>query len=339
MTPGNTPAAGWYAGPVPEPTRRCQGTGRTVACRRSVCRQSPGTAAAHFDALAFFNEWRYHSMKGLLLDPSPFGTPRWRPYTSYDPITPVTPESLLQRRVQPMDLMANEVLATPGAKTPFIEQLLAYPLAFATLRVGQAPVRLTVETNREAAPTSLPPGKSASQCLERTWFVTLKSEQPAHIDLQFDYLQESSTRHELGSAVENENRLALWRYDGITWQQTGATINPVGGRVKLTTIDAPPTDFGSPLEVFKQALAHEEHGDGVDQRHLRAGDGREGLPDAGDAAVVCRGAGRGGGHGRHARGAVEMIGDHPGSLLVMDRQLAARGGAPAGGGGGGGSAH
>jgi hypothetical protein len=228
MTPGNTPAAGWY-----EPAR----FQRRLADIKALVEPSlaaetypanqPGTAAAQFDALAFFNEWRYHSMKGLLLDPSPFDTPRWLPYTSYAPLTPVTPESLLQRRMQPMDLLANEVLVTPGAKTPFIEKLLAYPLAFATLHDGQAPARLTVETDREAVPASLPPGKSAAQCIERIWFVTLKSTQPATVDLQFDYLQESSTRHELGSAIQDENHLILWRHDGKIWQQTGATVNPV----------------------------------------------------------------------------------------------------------------
>lgn len=228
LTPGNTPASGWF-----EPTRFQRRLADIKALvdpslvHEAYPTQQPGTASAHFDALAFFNEWRYHALKGLLLEPSPFDTPRWRPYTNYDPITPVTPESLKQRNRQTMDLMANETLASPGQKTPFIEKLLAYPLAFATLREGQTPVKLTVETDREAAPTSLPPGKAASQCIERSWFVTLKSEQAASVDLQFDYLQESSTRHELGSAIEDESRLVLWRHDGKTWQQTRATVNPV----------------------------------------------------------------------------------------------------------------
>ena len=228
LTPGDTPASGWY-----EPTgfqRRLADIKALVEpllAQEAYPAQQPGAASAHFDALAFFNEWRYHTLKGLLLDPSPFDTPRWLPYTSYTPLTPLTPESLTQRRTQPMDLMANEVLAAHGEKTPFMEKLLAYPLAFATLREGQAPVRLTVETDREAPPSSLPPGKSASQCIERTWFVTLKSEQPARVDLQFDYLQESSTRHELGSAIKDESHLTLWRHDGKTWQLTRAAVNPV----------------------------------------------------------------------------------------------------------------
>ncbi len=31
-----------------------------------------------------------------------------------------------------------------------------------------------------------------------------------------------------------------------------------GGRVSLNAIDRPPADFGSPVEAFKQALAHEQ---------------------------------------------------------------------------------
>ena len=36
-------------------------------------------------------------------------------------------------------------------------------------------------------------------------------------------------------------------------------INDRGGRVRLLAIDQPPVDFASPLAVFEQALAHEQH--------------------------------------------------------------------------------
>lgn len=35
-------------------------------------------------------------------------------------------------------------------------------------------------------------------------------------------------------------------------------MNHRGARVELPTIDAPPSDFGSPLEIFQKALGHEE---------------------------------------------------------------------------------
>lgn len=36
-------------------------------------------------------------------------------------------------------------------------------------------------------------------------------------------------------------------------------INRRGGRVALKAIGAPPSDFGTPLQVFEKALAHEQH--------------------------------------------------------------------------------
>ncbi len=36
-------------------------------------------------------------------------------------------------------------------------------------------------------------------------------------------------------------------------------ITDRGGRIVLEAIDQPPGEFGSPLEVFQQALAHERH--------------------------------------------------------------------------------
>ncbi len=227
MTPGTTPASGWF-----EPTRfQKKLADIRVMVEESLPRevypiQHDSSLDTQFDALAFFNEWRYHTLKSLLLEASPFGTPRWLPYTGYEPTTPVTPESLKQRQRQTLDLIATADLIA-GKKTPFVEQLLAYPLAFATLQSGVHLARLTVEVERESAPASLPPGKAIAQCLERTWYVTLKSGQSASVDLQLDYLQESSTRHELGSSIQNENALTLWRHDGKAWQKANFKINTV----------------------------------------------------------------------------------------------------------------
>jgi ferritin len=41
-------------------------------------------------------------------------------------------------------------------------------------------------------------------------------------------------------------------------QKFYAYINDVGGRVVFDAIEKPPADFGKPLEVFKQVLAHEK---------------------------------------------------------------------------------
>ena len=36
-------------------------------------------------------------------------------------------------------------------------------------------------------------------------------------------------------------------------------VHERGGRVSLKAVDAPPADFGSPLQVFERALEHERH--------------------------------------------------------------------------------
>jgi ferritin len=46
---------------------------------------------------------------------------------------------------------------------------------------------------------------------------------------------------------ETEHALKFYRY-----------VDERGGRVLLKAIDAPPTEFGSPLEVFKAVLEHEQ---------------------------------------------------------------------------------
>jgi hypothetical protein len=53
------------------------------------------------------------------------------------------------------------------------------------------------------------------------------AEERTSVDLQLDYLQESSTRHELSGGIQDESTLALWRYDGKVWQMTTFRLNPV----------------------------------------------------------------------------------------------------------------
>ena len=43
-------------------------------------------------------------------------------------------------------------------------------------------------------------------------------------------------------------------------------INDRSGRVQLQAIDQPPVEFASPLDVFEQALAHEQHITGLINR-------------------------------------------------------------------------
>lgn len=62
---------------------------------------------------------------------------------------------------------------------------------------------------------------------------------------------------------ENFNGFAHWMQLQVQEESAHAKkfydyINDAGGRVVLTAIDAPPTEFGDPVEVFKSVLEHEQ---------------------------------------------------------------------------------
>lgn len=102
-------------------------------------------------------------------------------------------------------------------------------------------------------------------------------------------------------------------------------VNGRGGRVKLAAIGAPPVDYASPLDAFKQSLAHEqkvtglindlyalasEHNDYPTQVMLQWFIEEQVEEEDTAGTIVAQ---------------LEMIGDNPATLLVMDRQMAGRG--------------
>jgi ferritin len=101
-------------------------------------------------------------------------------------------------------------------------------------------------------------------------------------------------------------------------------VNERGGRVVLDAIPAPPEDFGSVLDVFKAALAHEKKITGMINDLYALAIERNDYPaqimlqwfiseqveeESNAGSIVTQ---------------LEMIGDSPGTLLVLDRQMAAR---------------
>lgn len=97
-----------------------------------------------------------------------------------------------------------------------------------------------------------------------------------------------------------------------------------GGEVELQAIEAPPTEFGKPVEVFEKVLAHEEHVTSlinklyevaVEEKDVAAQiylqwfvtEQVEEEASAGDILAQLR-----------------MIGDKTGGIFFLDKELAAR---------------
>jgi hypothetical protein len=94
-------------------------------------------------------------------------------------------------------------------------------------------VSLSAESRFGQPPHVTPPGANASNCIQRTWFVTLNAPGQMNGSLTLEYLQENSRRHELGN-VKNESLLELWRYDEAGWQKLPAHINTLANTLTTT---------------------------------------------------------------------------------------------------------
>jgi ferritin len=101
-------------------------------------------------------------------------------------------------------------------------------------------------------------------------------------------------------------------------------LNDRGGRVRLQAIAQPQTDFASSLEVFEQALTHEQkvtalinnlydlaikHNDHATQIHLQWFITEQVEEEKNAQDVVDK---------------LKMAADHPGALFLLDQQLASR---------------
>lgn len=185
------------------------------------------------DAMAFFATARHHLLTKLLLQPSPFDTPRWLPYMTLPVLTPVTPETLRLRQKNSLPVTALATLTERDRPVVVSDELLVWLQAIVTLRDGPLPLRLSVDSEREIPPVEAPPGLTLAQCVERTWTVTVKDRAAATLDLTFDYLDESSTRTEVGAGVRDEAALVLWHFDGTQWRALKSRGNRIANTLHV----------------------------------------------------------------------------------------------------------
>jgi hypothetical protein len=109
-----------------------------------------------------------------------------------------------------------------------MEEFLARPIGVLDIQALNRPARIRLEVETERRPDSLPPGADASKCIERTWYLDLKTPDALlTVNIQVDYLQESSLRHEVGVGIKDEAALSLWAFQNQTWRSLQTDVNPV----------------------------------------------------------------------------------------------------------------
>lgn len=109
----------------------------------------------------------------------------------------------------------------------FIDPMLGMPLAAMDVLAVSRPSRFDIQVSTQQTPPSIPNGMIASECLGRTWHINNRtSGSQVKANLELDYLNEGSTRHELGDGMKSELGLTVWsNFDG-DWLPLSSQINP-----------------------------------------------------------------------------------------------------------------
>lgn len=183
--------------------------------------------AEHIEALDYYTLARHALLKHQVLGTTVFNTPRWLPYRSYPTVDEPDPEAALQRQRMPLDLSGTVTLAEAGERVVAVDEQFSRPVGVFSLDQARPPVRVRIEAETERPPRHIPPAHTVDECIERTWFIDLKTPQPAvQPQITLEYLEENSLRHEIGTAVD-QRRLSLWAYSGQRWQRLATHANPV----------------------------------------------------------------------------------------------------------------
>jgi hypothetical protein len=175
--------------------------------------------AEHIAALRWYGLMRYHHLKKLLIEASPFGTARWMAGSDYTLLLDESPLRVPLSLTMNVDLPAGESWVVPT------DDWLARPMGLLHFKGLSRSARVRMEVASEQEPDLLPPGFSAADCIERSWFLDLKTPlQQVRVDLDLDYLQQSSVQHELGG-IDERKGLTLWQMTEGQWNELPSHFN------------------------------------------------------------------------------------------------------------------
>jgi ferritin len=102
-------------------------------------------------------------------------------------------------------------------------------------------------------------------------------------------------------------------------------LNDRGGSVVLQAIDQPPSEFKSPLEMFQQALAHEQKVTGMINKLYALAVKENDYPAQVELQWFVTEQVEEEKNATEIVEQLKMVGEHGPSLLMIDRQLGARG--------------
>ncbi len=226
---GDGPLAGWF-----EPTRMGARVRRLHDALAEDVRHDRylGLSAARYrqetEAIRDYARRRWAYLKTVVFGPFPWDAERavWDP-ASAPPVPP------LARRV-------TRWMDDDGAAAIIAARDYGYLLADVAWHEAAGEVQLAARSELATLPPYLPAGVDPRGCIQRSWLLTLDTPgagRAADIDLEF--LQENSRRHEKGSDVD-EDRLGLWVLEEGRWRALDTWVNPVSNTLRVRGLELKP---------------------------------------------------------------------------------------------------
>ncbi|MDD4928279.1 MAG: CotH kinase family protein, partial [Gallionella sp.] len=180
-----------------------------------------------YDSLRFFNEWRYQYLNKLMLSASVWNTPIWLPYKSYDPVEPRPDNYWLKRRIEQLNMLSPGDLMQAGGRVFFSDTMLGTPLMAIDVLSLSKPSRFDVQVSSQQVPAAVPDEIDPAACIERTWHINNRTQNSQVMgNLEIDFLNEGSTRHELGDKIKNTLGLTVWSNIDGEWLPMSSEVNP-----------------------------------------------------------------------------------------------------------------
>lgn len=114
-----------------------------------------------------------------------------------------------------------------------------YLLGMLTPRALTGPARVSLEVERNA-PGVLPEGIRPESCVQRTWYLTVKTPNARlRGDITLEYIEENSKNRELGAQVRDERVLVLWMLSETGWQRLPTRVNAYANILHTENLDVP----------------------------------------------------------------------------------------------------
>lgn len=182
----------------------------------------------HIEGLDYYGLARYTFLRHQVLGTTVFNTPQWLPYRSYPFVDGRDPFMALERFWTPVDISGNASFSTPGSRVVVLDEQFSRPIGVVLPEAATQPLTVRIEAETGRAPQHVPPLRTVEQCIERTWFIDLKTPQAtARPRILVEYLEENSLRHEVGAAIKDQRRISLWAYNNSGWSRLKTRSNSV----------------------------------------------------------------------------------------------------------------